>query len=232
MRGHEGNQKENMFIIIGAIAVFAVLLWFTMRSPYILHRFELPFLKTQAAVYSVFSSSIYGKERELLGSFLTFLNNEYKKHGYQRINVSRAREYLHRYGRVTAMTSKILAAVVLVGIMFPFIRAARRAKKLAYDRDQYISGAGIKGVEGFLNVVGKHIPQDLQERLRAEPTTENILAAFSIAREKANIPNNLAGRVFPRWSNERMAVYAYGKEIVEYDINSMMKLEGNCDKES
>lgn len=226
MRGHEGNQKENMFIIIGAIAVFAVLLWFTMRSPYILHRFELPLLKTQATVYSVFSSSIYGRERELLGSFLGFLNDEYKKHGYRRINTSRAREYLHRYGRFTIMTSKILAAALLVGAMFPFIRAARHAKKRAYDRDQYISGAGMKGVEGFLDVVGKHIPPDLQERLRAEPTPENISAAFSIAREKANIPNNLAGRAFPRWSKERMAVYAYGKEIVEYDINKMMKLEG------
>ena len=228
MRGPEGQQKENFFIVIGAIAVFAILIWITARSPYILHRFELPLLKTQSAVYSVVSS-VYEKENELLGSFTKFLNEEYQRYGYRRINAGRARDYAHKYGRATILTTKIISVFVLVGAVFPFIRLSRAAKKKAYDRDQYITLPDAKGVEGFIAIIGKYLPADIKERLKAEPTSENISAAFTIAREKANIPNNLAGRLFPRWSKERIAIYEYGKGIVEYDLNKMMNPEENRD---
>ena len=214
--------------MIGAMAVFAILVWVAARSPYILHRFELPLLKTQSAVYSVVSS-VYEKENELLGSFLGLLNDEYKRHGYRRINAGRARDYAYKYGHATILTTKIISVFMLIGVAVPFIRLSRAAKKKAYDRDQYITLPNARGVEGFIAVIGKHLPADIRERLKTEPTTEDISAAFTIAREKANIPNNLAGRLFPKWSKERIAIYEYGKGIVEYDLNKMMSPEENTD---
>ena len=222
------GQKENFFVVLGAIVVFAFLTWVAMRSPYILHRIELPVLQAQAKTYSV-AAGVYGREHAALTSLRTVINEEYKRNGYKRINAGKAREFAYRYGEKTILTSKIIALILLVAGIIPFVRSSLRARKYAYDKNQYIPIPPVKGVEGFIMVIGKHLPDDIKERLRAEPTVENLTAAFTIAREKANIPNNIVGRLFPRWSKERFALYEYGKGFVEYDVNRMMKMEGKDD---
>ena len=225
MRGQEGHQKDNIFVIIGAIVIFAILGWFTLRSPYMIHRFELPMLKAQATLYSVASGS-YKAEKAAFSSLLNLLNMEYKQHGYKRINADRVRGYVKHHGYRTILTTKIIAVVALIGGIIPFVSSSLKTKKMYYDKNQYIALNAGGGVENLISIIGKHIPGDIADRLRTEPTPENILAAFTLAREKANIPNNLIGRLFPKWSPERIAVYGYGKGLVEYDVNKMLSAEG------
>ena len=74
------------------------------------------------------------------------------------------------------------------------------------------------GVDGFLGVVGEHLGPDMIRMVRSSPTPENLAEAFTMAREKANIPCSLVGRMFPRDSRERLVLMEYGKTHVSFDV--------------
>lgn len=222
MRGQHSGQKEDLLIGLGAMAIFAALGWFALHSPYILHRMELPFLVAESRIYSVVSASVYGKEHRGLTRLLNAMNDEYKRNGYKRTDGAKARRYARKLARRTIMTTKIVSFTVLACLFIPFLQTVRDARKSAFDRDQYIKTPQAKGLEGFILGVKAYLPPAVLENLRKEPTPANIAAAFTLARQKANLPNNLSGRLFPPWSKERIAIYQYGKGLIEYDMKKMI----------
>lgn len=225
MRGQNSGQKEDFLIGLGAIAIFAVLGWFALQSPYILHRIELPLLITESKIYSVISKSTYGQEYQDLTGFLKTMKAEYKQNGYKRIDAKKARKYTHNLATRTIMTTKAISLFILICLFIPFLKAVRNARKSVFDLDQYIQIPRVKGAEGFILGIERYLPKNVVENLRKDPSVTNISAAFTIARQKANLPNNLSGRLFPPRSDERMAIYEYGKGLVEYDRDRMNKIE-------
>jgi len=230
MRGQNSGQKESLLIGLGAVAVFAVLVWFTLQSPYILHRLELPLLITESRIYSTASSSVYGGEHRALSGLLKTIKDEYARNGYKRIDGKKARKYARNIAARTIMTTKAISLAVLACLLFPFLKIVRSARKSAFDMDQYIQIPQAGGIDGFILGVEKYLPAGVIENLRNDPTAANIAAAFTMVRQRANLPNNLLGRLFPAGSDERMTIYEYGKDLVEYDMERMKKKrnpEGN-----
>ncbi len=223
MRGQNSGQKESLLIGLGAVAVFAVLVWVTLQSPYILHRLELPLLITESRIYSTVSNSVYGSEHRALTGLLKTMKDEYAKNGYKRIDGKKARKYARNIAARTILTTKAISLAILACLLFPFLKIVRSARKTAFDTDQYIQIPRAGGIDGFILGVEKYLPPGVIENLRNAPTAANIAAAFTIARQRVNLPNNLLGRLFPPWSNERMTIYEYGKGLVEYDMERMQK---------
>ncbi len=72
------------------------------------------------------------------------------------------------------------------------------------------------GVEGFIQLVGKHVEPGTIELIKRSPTSCNLGQAFRAARENVNIPCSAAARLFPRGSRERLALLEYGKANVRF----------------
>ena len=214
----DGRVSDQGIFFVAGIFVFGLLACFASRSAVVLHRIELPLLRTQA---KIFSRYLISKDHEMelrrIETILGIVDSEVAKTGsYARIKTEVLRKAMINASKQTKNTTGILACVPLCSLgSLVAIRAVRVRRRL-YDRRENVRPSGRKGVEGFLGVTGRYLKPDAAARLRKAPTPENLADAFSAVRMEVNIPCSVVARLFPRGTKERMVLLGYGKVRVAF----------------
>jgi hypothetical protein len=214
----ETKNSDNIAYIVVSLAILALLALFALRGVIVLHRFELPVLHFQANLYArVFSRPDYETEAYRIRTIRNALDAEFAKRGsYEAVGPDVLRKAVASSSAHTQKRTHILASIFLGSFGLIITGAAMRARRRLYRTREDVRRLEQKGVDGFIRLVGRHLDPGTIARVEGCPTPGNLEHAFSIVREKVNVPCSAVARLFPRGSPERLALLEYGKAKVKF----------------
>ncbi|MBT9167331.1 MAG: hypothetical protein DDT19_00660 [Syntrophomonadaceae bacterium] len=214
MRQNQLQQggAPNPILMLGGIALVVLIVsyMFTLTIAFI--RFNLPWISLQAEIYSTVLPSVYGKE----DIFLKDLNKKLSSLSDKEqagLSADKLRLFVDLNTQRTQMTTRVLFFIVILSSSVFLFRMERKSIKRMFNPDENLTlHTDKKGVEGFIDVIGKFLPDEIKKTLIESPTPKNIADAFSLVRSTKNISNAVVARLFPENSEERILLLEYGKK--------------------
>jgi hypothetical protein len=217
----EIKSSDNIAYIVASLAILALLAFFASRSAIVLHRFELPVLHFQASLYArVFSHPDYETELYRIRAIRNALDAEFVKRGsYEALGPDMLRKAVASSSVHTGKCTRILASISFGSFGLIITGMVMRARRRLYRTRGDVGRLEQKGVDGFIRLVGGHLDPETIALVERCPTPGNLGHAFSIVREKVNVPCSVVARLFPRGSEERLVLLEYGKAKVKFAQN-------------
>lgn len=221
MERGETKSPDNIAYVAASLAILAALAVFAWRSVIVLHRIELPVLHFQANLYAhAFSHPDYEIELHRIRAIRNALDAEFVKRGsYAAVRPDMLRKAVASSSVHTGRCTRILASIFLGSLGSIITGVAMGARRRLYRTREDVRRFGQKGVRGFIHLVGGHLDPGAIARIERCPTAENLGNAFMVVREKVNVPCSVVARLFPRGSEERLALLEYGKAKVKFAYN-------------
>jgi hypothetical protein len=216
----EKKSSDDITYVFAGLAILAMLAFFALRSVIVLHRITLPALYFQANVYSrLFSCPDYKVELYRIRNIRNLLDAELAKKGnYAAIRKDMLIGAVESSSEYTTACTRIITAIVLGSCGLLITGSAMRTRHRLYGTRKDVRHPGQKGIEGFVRLLEDHLGPGMVTLIQKYPGPDNLGHAFSMAREKANIPCSLAARLFPKGSKERLAILEYGKAKVTFAL--------------
>jgi hypothetical protein len=213
MQRDSGVTKDHPLIVFAVlVGVMVLMLWALYNNPAIYHGIYVPWLKTQSTVYATVAPSVYLTEKKSIERIALTLDSLSERGEIGKVNVERLRYIIAESTQKTRLTTKILTASMLFLLGVIWIASHIKNSKARFSKNENLNVAVGQGVDGFIKIIEPHVDKDIVDGVRNDPSPQNLSIAFSRARYKKNIPNNLAGRMFPTMSEERLTILEVGKE--------------------
>lgn len=218
MERNEIRSPDHIVYVVASLTMLALLAFFASQSVIVVHRIELPVLRFQAELFSrLFPGTDYEVESYRIQSIKNALDAEFaKKNSYPAIRKDMLKKAVRASSVHTRDRTRILVSILLGSFGLIMIGTVMRVRGRLYETRESIRPFQGNGVEGFVRLVGQHLDPGMVELVKRSPTPRHLVNAFAAAREKVNIPCSVAARLFPRGSQERLAVLEYGKAKVTF----------------
>ncbi len=214
------SESDNPLLMAGAVVLVVVILVLVVKmSPAVIFKVELPWIISQAKIYSAVAPTLYNEEKAQLLELQSYLKEQQSAKKLKDLPAKNIRTYISEHSQMTDLTTKIITCLLIVPLSIFLIvitMKKRKRQRTVNENLGIVTGLGL-GVNGFISIVSKYLSPQTIESIRNNPSPQQLKNAFISVREKVNIPNNLAGRQFRPFSAERIAILEVGKKK-NYDL--------------